>query len=201
MGTMLGRRRARWGGAEIEEVESDGIEIPDDAVVAMQLLRTQFPVVGMPPVALVSQIYSLVKDRTSVDRQLDKAVRRQELRLFRSGPPCRQSPLSVSFSPTRPGRACALGLLAGCRETPRTTSPCTWTTLQELRTRLLLRTFLGLAAICGQRAPLRGGKWLPRLVVLAESDGTRRGCMQPQWAASGARLLQTCPNLGRMRLK
>jgi hypothetical protein len=83
---MLAGSRARRGrgGAEIEEVEYDGIEIPDDAVVAMQLLRTQFPVVaGIPPVALVSQIYSLVKDRTSVDRQLDKAVRRQELRLFR----------------------------------------------------------------------------------------------------------------------
>ncbi len=75
-------------------MECDGIEIPDDAMVAMQLLRTQFPVVaGMPPVALVSQIYSLVKDRTSVDRQLDKAVRRQELRLFRSGP--NSSPLTM----------------------------------------------------------------------------------------------------------
>ena len=83
---MLGRRRAARPGADIEEIEHNELEIPDDALVALQLLRTQFPqtpAAGMYPVALVSQIYSLVKNRTAVDRELDKAMRRQELRLFR----------------------------------------------------------------------------------------------------------------------
>jgi hypothetical protein len=85
---MQSLRRGR--GADIavaDDTSLDADEIPDDAVVALQLLREQFPpsagAGGVYPVALVSQIYSLVPDRTAVDRQLDKAMRRQEVRLFR----------------------------------------------------------------------------------------------------------------------
>ena len=78
----LVRRRAN-DAIEIEEIEDD-FDVPDDAVVALDLLRDQFPPTAGPlPVAWVSQIYSLVKDRTAVDRQLDAAMRRQQLRLFR----------------------------------------------------------------------------------------------------------------------
>ena len=105
--SLLARRRARTGAEEIETVEDCGVEVPDDAVVALQLLRTQFPPVpGISPVALVSQIYSLVKDRTSVDRQLDKAMRRQELRLFRFPAPYRKCPLRCRVSLSR----CALAM-------------------------------------------------------------------------------------------
>ncbi len=90
-------------------MEDCGVEVPDDAVVAMQLLRSQFPPVpGMSPVALVSQIYSLVKDRTSVDRQLDKAMRGQELRLFRFATLYRQCPLRCRFLLSRCPLAVAL---------------------------------------------------------------------------------------------
>lgn len=76
-------------GQDIEEAQDTGLDaddVPDDAMVALELLRAQFPqsdVVGVRPVILVSQLYSLVKDRTTVDRQLDKAMRLQEIRLFR----------------------------------------------------------------------------------------------------------------------
>lgn len=56
----------------------------DDALVALEVLRSQFPVnASRPlPVALMSQIYSLVKDRTEVDRSLDRACKRGEVRMF-----------------------------------------------------------------------------------------------------------------------
>lgn len=79
-------RSSRAAQLDIEEVDGNGVEVPDDAVVALQLLRAQYPktpAAGAYPVALLSQIYSLVKDRTAVDRQLDQAMRRDELRLFR----------------------------------------------------------------------------------------------------------------------
>jgi hypothetical protein len=85
---MIGSRVAskRTSQPDIEEAEYDGPEVPNDTLVALELLRKQFPqtpAAGTFPVVLVSQIYSLVKDRTAVDRDLDKAVRRQQLRLFR----------------------------------------------------------------------------------------------------------------------
>jgi hypothetical protein len=87
---MWRRGQQRRGGG-IEEAEDTGLDaddVPDDALVALQLLREQFPqsdglAAGVHPVILVSQIYSLVRDRTAVDRQLDKAMRLQEVRIFR----------------------------------------------------------------------------------------------------------------------
>jgi len=107
---MLGRRRTTRAQDDIEEVEDSGLEVPDDAIVALQLLRSQFPktpTAGAHPVVLVSQIYSLVKDRTTVDRQLDKAMRLQEIRLFRSA--CQQPcsfPLVSVHAMLLPGPLC-----------------------------------------------------------------------------------------------
>ena len=90
MAALVALRRRGLVGADNTVADDSGLnadDIPDDAVVALHLLREQFPpsagAGGLHPVALVSQIYSLVPDRTAVDRQLDQAMRRQEVRLFR----------------------------------------------------------------------------------------------------------------------
>ena len=58
-----------------EDADDDDFgEVPDDTLAAVLLLRSQFPKLkqkDVPRVALRSQIYSVVKDRTIVDRQLD----------------------------------------------------------------------------------------------------------------------------------
>eukprot|EP00961_Rhodomonas_salina_P072105 968129-Rhodomonas_salina.2 len=63
-----------------EEAEAMAAFIPDDTTVAVELLRKQYPTspaAGTNPVVLLSQVYCLVKDRTEVDRQIDKAVKEQ----------------------------------------------------------------------------------------------------------------------------
>ena len=52
-----------------------GAEVPGDTLAALQLLRAQFPQLpGRPvaPLVLRSQVYSVVRDRTAVDRELDE---------------------------------------------------------------------------------------------------------------------------------
>ncbi len=62
--------------ANIEEVDEDDFSnFPSDTLAAVLLLRAQFPSGwsrDVPPLVLRSQIYSIVKDRTVVDRQLDE---------------------------------------------------------------------------------------------------------------------------------
>ena len=59
----------------VEDVNDDDLgEVPDDTMAAVLLLKSHFPKLkqkDVPPVALRSQIYSVVRDRTVVDRQLD----------------------------------------------------------------------------------------------------------------------------------
>jgi len=58
-----------------ESDEEDLSDIPSDTLAAVLLLRSQFPYGwsrDVPPLVLRSQIYSIVKDRTIVDRQLDE---------------------------------------------------------------------------------------------------------------------------------
>ena len=53
------------------------------AMLALALLRTQFPTgVSMLPVILVHQIYSIVDDRTEVDRALNELTRTNKVRRF-----------------------------------------------------------------------------------------------------------------------
>ena len=50
-------------------------DLPGDALAALHLLRAQFPPLSGRPVAplvLRSQVYSIVRDRTAVDRELDE---------------------------------------------------------------------------------------------------------------------------------
>ena len=50
-------------------------DLPGDALAALHLLRAQFPSLpGRPvaPLVLRSQVYSVVRDRTAADRELDE---------------------------------------------------------------------------------------------------------------------------------
>ena len=51
------------------------MDMPGDALAALHLLRAQFPPLpGRPvaPLVLRSQVYSIVRDRTTADRELDE---------------------------------------------------------------------------------------------------------------------------------
>ena len=58
-----------------EDDEDDFRDAPNDTLAAVLLLKAQFPKLQgreVAPLVLRSQIYSIVKDRTIVDRQLDE---------------------------------------------------------------------------------------------------------------------------------
>jgi hypothetical protein len=67
---------------EEDELYMEEASKMDDALVAVELLRSQFPKTPSHPmpIILMSQIYSLVKDRTSVDRSL--GGNSQDIRMF-----------------------------------------------------------------------------------------------------------------------
>ncbi|MFS7902520.1 putative non-specific serine/threonine protein kinase [Helianthus anomalus] len=57
-----------------------------DTMVALQMMRAQFPridKVSVEPFILQSQLYSSVKDRTQVDRELESLRREKVLRVFK----------------------------------------------------------------------------------------------------------------------
>lgn len=58
-----------------EDADDDIGDLPNDTLAAVLLLRSHFPPVwnkDTAPLVLRSQIYSILKDRTIVDRQLDE---------------------------------------------------------------------------------------------------------------------------------
>lgn len=63
-------------GPDLPENADDDFEgLPNDTLAAVLLLRSHFPTVwskDTAPLVLRSQVYSIVKDRTIVDRQLDE---------------------------------------------------------------------------------------------------------------------------------
>nr|GMD71118.1 serine/threonine-protein kinase 19 isoform X1 [Ipomoea batatas] len=57
-----------------------------DTMVALRIMRAQFPhieKVSIQPFVLQSQLYSSVKDRTQVDRELESLKREKALRVFK----------------------------------------------------------------------------------------------------------------------
>ena len=61
--------------ADEDDDDDDFRDVPDDTLAAVLLLKAQFPKLQgreVAPLVLRSQIYSVVKDRTIVDRQLDE---------------------------------------------------------------------------------------------------------------------------------
>ena len=67
------------GGVPADSADAPGglsvTDLPGDALAALHLLRAQFPPLpGRPvaPLVLRSQVYSIVRDRTAADRELDE---------------------------------------------------------------------------------------------------------------------------------
>ena len=89
---MYKRKRSTLGGGSNVDVipvdqqdkEWGNAAEMDDALVALEVLRSQFPASASRPhpVAFVSQIYSLVPDRTDVDRSLARACKNHRVRMF-----------------------------------------------------------------------------------------------------------------------
>ncbi|XP_031503386.1 uncharacterized protein LOC116266352 isoform X3 [Nymphaea colorata] len=81
------RKRAR----DEEAPQDDSLSLEDhrtfsDTMVALRIMRTQFPKmekVSVEPFILRSQLYSSVKDRTQVDRELESLRKEKVLRIFK----------------------------------------------------------------------------------------------------------------------
>ncbi|MCO5599178.1 hypothetical protein L7F22_053278 [Adiantum nelumboides] len=68
-----------------QEQEDDWI-IPSDTEVALRMMHEQFPKIDkvlVTPFVLLSQLYSVVKDRTSVDRELEVMKQQRGVRVFK----------------------------------------------------------------------------------------------------------------------
>ena len=70
------------------EADDDLSSVPSDVVAALRLLQAQFPrtspgCAALPPVLLLTQLYSLVADRTAVDRETHALVASGTLRVLK----------------------------------------------------------------------------------------------------------------------
>ncbi|KAK9137882.1 hypothetical protein Sjap_008476 [Stephania japonica] len=91
--SSAGKKRAR----ESETEAADNESVPEtstlencltfsDTLIALQMMRAQFPKidkVSLQPFILRSQLYSSVKDRTQVDRDLESLKKENILRIFK----------------------------------------------------------------------------------------------------------------------
>lgn len=100
-GSSKSRKRRQRDDEEVEEDEEETpteTGLPDqslslennlqfsDTMVALRIMRAQFPridKVSIQPFILRSQLYSSVKDRTQVDRELESLRREKVLRIFK----------------------------------------------------------------------------------------------------------------------
>ncbi|XP_065875829.1 uncharacterized protein [Euphorbia lathyris] len=89
-----GKKRVREEEEEIVAEAKDSDQTPSledsltfsDTLVALRIMRAQFPhidKVSIKPFVLRSQLYSSVKDRTQVDRELESLRREKLLRVFK----------------------------------------------------------------------------------------------------------------------
>ncbi|KAK9160385.1 hypothetical protein Syun_006726 [Stephania yunnanensis] len=88
-----GKKRARESETEAAEIESapktstlENCLTFSDTLIALQMMRAQFPKidkVSLQPFILRSQLYSSVKDRTQVDRDLESLKKDNILRIFK----------------------------------------------------------------------------------------------------------------------
>ncbi|KAI3968578.1 hypothetical protein MKW92_033108 [Papaver armeniacum] len=99
--TSRGKKRAREQEEEEEEDNKTEPEISEsdfetlsleknltfsDTLIALRIMRAQFPVIDkvtVQPFILRSQLYSSVKDRTQVDRELESLKKEKKLRVFK----------------------------------------------------------------------------------------------------------------------
>ncbi|WOG94350.1 hypothetical protein DCAR_0313644 [Daucus carota subsp. sativus] len=83
------RKRRRIGEQSDPSAQSDSLELNfsfSDTLVALQMMRSQFPSnpkILVKPFVLQSQLYSSVKDRTQVDRELESLRREKVIRIFK----------------------------------------------------------------------------------------------------------------------
>ncbi|KAJ7972637.1 Serine/threonine-protein kinase 19 [Quillaja saponaria] len=88
------KKRRRDEKIDADEDDNDTDQIPSleesltfsDTLVALRIMRAQFPhieKVSVEPFILKSQLYSSVKDRTLVDRELESLRREKVLRIFK----------------------------------------------------------------------------------------------------------------------
>lgn len=87
-GAGLGEGAALHGGATVAQADDDYDEcVPTDVEVALISLRHDFykspACMGLPPVALRSHLYSVLKDHTAVDREVDELRLQNKVRLFK----------------------------------------------------------------------------------------------------------------------
>ncbi|PSC67391.1 Serine threonine-kinase 19 [Micractinium conductrix] len=69
--------------AAAAELDCDADELPNDTLAALQLLKSRFPPEArVLPFATRAQLYSLLSDRTTADRQLEELRRRNAVRLL-----------------------------------------------------------------------------------------------------------------------
>ncbi|KAL4588050.1 hypothetical protein LXL04_000928 [Taraxacum kok-saghyz] len=89
--TSRKRRRGEEEAIPESQESNESISLEDnlifsDTMVALRMMRTQFPridKVTVEPFILRSQLYSSVKDRTQVDRDLESLRREKVLRIFK----------------------------------------------------------------------------------------------------------------------
>ncbi|KAL1367588.1 hypothetical protein HN51_021656 [Arachis hypogaea] len=84
-----GTKRRRMDDSAADAATSSSLQDDltfSDTLVALQIMRAQFPdidKVSVQPFILKSQLYSSVKDRTQVDRELESLRRDKVLRIFK----------------------------------------------------------------------------------------------------------------------
>lgn len=87
-----GKKRRREEETALESTDFDKILSLEksltfsDTMIALRIMRAQFPQtdkVSIQPFILRSQLYSSVKDRTQVDRDLESLKREKEVRIFK----------------------------------------------------------------------------------------------------------------------
>lgn len=93
MAEPSGKKRSRdeeeTGSGEVDCDETHGLErslIFNDTLIALRMMHAQFPKIEkvvQQPFILQSQLYSSIKDRTQVDRDLESLKKEKILRLFK----------------------------------------------------------------------------------------------------------------------
>lgn len=92
-------------GGKVKQMTEENTDVPkntlpSDSEAALLLLMKDFPVEkfskGLPPIAFVHQLYSIIKCKTTVDREIDELQACNKVRLFKLG--AADSSLAVVFT-------------------------------------------------------------------------------------------------------
>ncbi|KAH9308477.1 hypothetical protein KI387_036388, partial [Taxus chinensis] len=84
-GSDNNQKRKRNDETQDEDLKEDFIMFKD-TLIALKIMRSQFPMIEkvvVKPFVLRSQLYSSIKDRTQVDRELEDLRKEEVLRIFK----------------------------------------------------------------------------------------------------------------------